>query len=218
MRSIFTFIIAVFILTACSQTSITSTPLPESTPTLNSTSTLQPTETNTPQPTATETNTPVPMSSLEQSVIGLLDEMKVPYTKTNENGVLTLVNNETGKDILRDGRVEISYAVELAKKDCKPTDIEPSTDGFFILYQSWDSFKTYISEIMEDLNFPPDVEGWGLSILIDREKQCWALANSSNIYYRDETGLAKAVPIIHLTEDEMLEFIDGMVNKQLVSP
>lgn len=140
------------------------------------------------------------------------------YTLAEVDGVIVGTDNETGKEVFRDGRFEISFAVELAKKDCKPTDIEPSTDGLFILYESWDSFKTYISEIMKDLNFPPDVEGWGLSILIDREKQCWALANSSNIYYRDETGLAKAVPIIHLTEDEMIEFIDGMVNKQLVSP
>lgn len=52
MRSIFTFTIAAFILTACSQTSITSTPLPDSS-TLNSTSTLQLTETETSTSTAT---------------------------------------------------------------------------------------------------------------------------------------------------------------------
>ena len=113
-------------LTACNAAPTLTAPESTSTPT------PQPTETQAPVPTPTETNTPVPMSSLEQSVIGLLDEMKVNYTKTNENGVITLVNNETGKDIMRNGRVEISIAVELAKKDCEPTDIEPDKRGFIV--------------------------------------------------------------------------------------
>lgn len=190
-----------------SETTPTTFTASESALTIESTPTIQPTETNTPLPTATETATPVPMSSLEQSVIGLLDEMKVPYTKTNENGVITLVNNETGKDILRNGRVAIEYAVELAKKDCEPTNIEPDKYGF-VQQKDYDSSDIYISTIISGLNYP--TRGGFFFVLIDREKQCWVVADRDNLLYKDET-LEHIIPIIPLTKDELFTF--AMSNK-----
>ena len=157
-------------------------------------------------PTPTETNTPVPMSSLEQSVIGLLDEMKVNYTKTNENGVITLVNNETGKDIMRNGRVEISIAVELAKKDCKPTELVPDFYGF-MQEKDYDSFNEYLDKLFDDISDKDyrffDNNAILYDILVDRDKQCWGVVNGDALLYRDETGMAQVIQTIHFTIDEL---------------
>ncbi len=132
MRSIFTCTIAALILTACSQTSITSTPLPEFTPTVpESTLTPQPTETNTPSATATETNTPVPTA--ESAAIALFDKYGVDpdtYTLAEVDGVIVGTDNETGTEIFRDGRFEIGFVIEIAKKDCEPTNFEPDNTKY----------------------------------------------------------------------------------------
>ncbi len=207
MRSIFTCTIAALILTACSQTSITSTPVPDFTPT------PRPAETNTPTATPTETNTPVPTA--ETAAIALFDKYNVDpatYTLAEVDGVIVGTDNETGTEIFRDGRFEISYAVDLAKKDCEPTDFEPDKWGF--QRDGENSPGMYLDRLLNDLldgtadspHYYTSFDSPMWDYLIDREKQCWGLVGSDHLFYRDETGLAQYITTIHLTQDEIDAF------------
>lgn len=129
------------------------------------------------------------------------------YTLAEVDGVVVGTDNETGKEIFRDGRFEISYAAELAKKDCEPTDFVPDKNGF-VQPKFHDSYEDFIYKIIEDLNFPPSLNWW-VDVLINREKQCWAIADGSNLYYRDDSGMARAMPLIPLTSDEIISFSFG---------
>ena len=65
------------------------------------------------------------ISEAESTAIALFDKYGVDpdtYTLAEVDGVIVATDKETGKEIFRDGRFEISYAVELAKKDCEPTE------------------------------------------------------------------------------------------------
>ena len=190
------------------------------TPTLKATATPSATEAKTKTPTATktatatETNTPVPMPELERSVIALLGEMGVDYTKTIENGSVTLVNNETGKEIMKNGKMALEFDVELAKKDCEPTDIVPSKIGGLVLGTSGEKSYAYQMDLLSygyDNNLwkPKDKSGYFnvSDILIDRENQCWGfLVDDDYLFYRDKSGLVHIDPIIPPTKDELHTF------------
>ncbi len=131
------------------------------------------------------------------------------YTLAEVDGVMVGTDNETGAEIFRDGRFEIGYAVELAKKDCEPTNFAPDEWGF-VQEKYFDSLTDYVFTILDDLNFWPSNDDWNfIHVLIDKEKQCWAIADGDNLFYRNESGLAHAVSTIHLTIDEVIAFSFG---------
>lgn len=185
---------------------------PEFTLTTDSTPTPRPTETQTPSATATETNTPVPTA--ESAAIALFDKYNVDpatYTLAEVNGVIVGTDNETGTEIFRDGRFEIGFAVELAKKDCEPTDFEPNQYGL-LQDKDLDSFGEYFAKLLGDTNdnnFSLSDNMRFSDVLVDRAKQCWAITNGDAFLYRVETDRVSVIPIIHLTKDEVIEFSFG---------
>ena len=62
----------------------------------------------------------------------------------------------------------------------------------------------YLETLFDDSNYliSDDAWLWMYWGSIDRTRQCWGLLRDA-IVYRDETGLAQDIPIIHLTEDEV---------------
>ena len=152
----------------------------------------------------------VGISEAESAAIALFDKYGVApdtYILTDVDGIMVGTDKETGVEIFRDGRFDISYAVKLAKKDCEPTDFKPDKWGFM---QSKDkeSLGIYLETLFDDSNYliSDDAWLWMYWGSIDRTRQCWGLFGSDAIVYRDETGLAQDIPIIHLTEDEVDEF------------
>ena len=71
-----------------------------------------------------------------------------------------------------------------------------------------ESLGIYLETLFDDSNYliSDDAWLWMYWGSIDRTRQCWGLFGSDAIVYRDETGLAQDIPIIHLTEDEVDEF------------
>ncbi|GEM_PF-1835671 len=106
MRSIFTCTIAALILTACSQTSITSTPLREFTLITDSTPTPRPTETPTAVPTATEIPDPtMPLGEVGKDAEGT-------YVKMENGDIARKIDYKNSKgEILYEG-----WAVEKTQK------------------------------------------------------------------------------------------------------
>ena len=150
------------------------------------------------------------ITEAESAAIALFDKYGVApdtYILTDVDGIMVGTDKETGVEIFRDGRFDISYAVKLAKKDCEPTDFKPDKWGFM---QSKDkeSLGIYLETLFDDSNYliSDDAWLWMYWGSIDRTRQCWGLFGSDAIVYRDETGLAQDIPIIHLTEDEVDEF------------
>lgn len=144
----------------------------------------------------------------ESKAIALFNEYGVDpgsYTLAEVDGIMVGTDNETGKEIFRDGRFDISYAVDLAKRDCEPTDFEPNKYGF-IQKKDMDSSNRYLEKLMADSDYWPPDDTFLWNILIDRTRRCWGLVGNDAFLYRNETGLIQIIPIIHFTEDELFRF------------
>lgn len=147
---------------------------------------------------------------VESPTIALLNKYGVDpntYTLTEVDGVMVGTDNETGKEILRDGRFEINYAVELAKKDCEPTDMVPDKWGSMPAKYG-DISSRYLETLLNDTNYlSSDGALTVYNILIDRTKQCWGFVDGDALLYRDQTGLVQIVSTIHIPKNELFDFL-----------
>lgn len=151
----------------------------------------------------------VPTAELEATA--LFNEYGVDpntYTLAEVGGVMVGTDNETGKEIFRDGRFELGYAVELAKKDCEPTNFAPQEGGGLVKQEHSEALSNYESTMINDPDYnPPGDTFYVVYVLVDREKQCWGFGDGDSLVYRNLTGSLQIVPTIHLTEDEVFTFI-----------
>lgn len=150
----------------------------------------------------------------ESAAIALFDQYGVApdtYSLAEVDGIVVGTDNETGTEIFRDGRFEIGFAIEIAKKDCEPTDFEPDKGGS-IPTKYRDSSNRYLEKLLRDVNYKPEeVEILLFDILVDRVKKCWAFADAKGdaLLYRDETGLGQLIPTIYFTQDELDAFMSN---------
>lgn len=136
----------------------------------------------------------------EEVAIALFDKYGVApdtYALAEVDGVIVGTNNETGKEIFRDGRFELGYAVELAKKDCESTGFETDNGSPDENIKDKDSANRYLEKLLRDVNYKPEeIELLFFNVLVDREKQCWGFADATGdaLLYRDEAGLPQVIP------------------------
>lgn len=227
MRPIF-MIIMLAVLTACSA--------PSSVPT----ATLSPIPTFTAIPSLTETpvSTATAMVPVVDPILGteagqvataLFDVMAIDpstYTLKDVNGVIVGVDNEMGKEVFRDGKFDLRYAVENAK-DLKPTEYEPKLESYvgipnrppdemtmeyFVPFfkqmraefvkrigsDPFDDKKSGYSELMLDSN----LLAWGMVMKVDKSN-----ANAAEyLVYEESDGDINIIPIKHVSRTEILEF------------
>ncbi len=155
----------------------------------------------------------VEVSEAESAAIALFDKYGVDpdaYTLAEVDGVIVGTDNKTGTEIFRDGRFEISYAVDLAKKDCEPTNFEPDNTRYEQIKNKDSSLLRYLDVLANDSNVYPYLSGRIQDVLIDRAKKCWGFTDGySFVYraYRDEVSLGQKIPIIRPLKDERGWFI-----------
>lgn len=146
------------------------------------------------------------MWAVESPTIALLNKYEIDpstYTLREVDGVMVGTDNETGKEIFRDGRFEIGYAVELAKKDCEPTDFD------FVLDNSKSPImkdrvggQKYIENLLMEVEYRPEAnELLFYELLVDIDKKCWAFVDTeaNSLLYRKKTRSISIIPMIPTT-------------------
>ena len=142
----------------------------------------------------------VAVSEAESAAIALFNKYEinpVTYTLTEVDGVMIGTDKKTGKEILRGGRFELGYAVELAKKDCESTGFETDNGSPDENIKDKDSANRYLEKLLRDVNYKPEeIELLFFNVLVDRKKQCWGFADATGdaLLYRDEAGLPQVIP------------------------
>lgn len=150
------------------------------------------------------------VSEVMQQSTALLDQYGIDpetYILTETDGVVVGTDSETGAEILRDGRLEIGFAVEIAAKSCEPTNFSPlannpavtKEDGNGLAYYTFDTVTRSGGELQYTDPY--------FNILIDRDLQCWGASEGQHFYYRDKNGVSHEIPLIGLTKNEIIQYV-----------
>ena len=219
------------LLAACSTpAAVTDIPLP---PTV----TLQPTETliPTPQATATPTETPTPdIASTEAgaTAIKLFEQIKVDpstYDLKMDGNVIVGIDKATGKEIFRDGKFELHYAVQAAVNsgELVPTKYKPRpmssvgvpnippevmTAEYFIPL-----FKRAMVEFKNSTGLDLYIKGktGGTSFMLDPDKLAYGIVSSVDrkdpnsptyLIYEKNNGEIVIVPVGYVSLFEAADF------------
>ncbi len=130
---------------------------------------------------------------------------------TGEDGAVEVVDNETGKVLIRTteytSKFDLGFAVDtIASASCDPTDFVPRDDGRMDI--KYDDQKTsYVSKILKELGIDENIFAIRSSILLNREKQCWGFVVEDNFFYRDTEHVAHKIPLLHMSKEELIEFL-----------
>lgn len=155
----------------------------------------------------------VGISEAESAAIALFDKYGVDpntYTLAEVDGAMVGTDNETGKEIFRDGRFEINFASKLAKKDCEPTNFKPDNARYGQIKIEDDSSLRYVESLLNTYYGSPygtpEPSGWLQDVLIDEKKLCWGFTSGHSLIYRtigeEEGPLTKVIPIIKPPSDK----------------
>lgn len=143
---------------------------------------------------------------------GLADEVaEGKITVTEEGGVVTVIDNETGKVMMQsseDGLLQgIEFATKIAANSCESTPYKPSPGGMIVPNKDYSPTPSeyFTSLINRELGYRSE-SGYYYGILLDREKQCWASTDGAYFFYRDKDRVAQQVPLIPMTFEELQEF------------
>lgn len=99
-----------------------------------------------------------------------------------------------------DAGFEIHFAVETAKRNCKPTNFTPvfqSYNHYGVDPQDESSFLQFFSDLMA--SYPFSKTGRFLPVVIDKTNKCWGwiIENNFDFVYRDKSDLTvKIVPLM----------------------
>lgn len=157
------------------------------------------------------------LSEARQQVDELVEtyELTDSVTVTENDGVASVTDNETGKVLFEtDGEVtkyEIGFAVDIiAAASCEPTEFKPRANKGYVENEDVEAIRSYMNDItgvFESYNDSRKVGNIHFFILINRALRCWGLTDGIYMYYRDGDGMAKELRLIDLTMDETFQFI-----------
>ncbi len=173
-----------------------------------------PAATRTPEPSATPTAVYTPTPTPEQSAAKLLESYGIDpetYTMADVDGVVTVTDNETGIVMMQSSESGVLYGIEfetkIAAKSCEQTPFKPSKGGMIEFNKDYPfTASEYFTQIVyNDLKYFSE-SGDFYDILLDRTRQCWAISDGTNFFYRDKEGVARQVPLIPMTIAELKKF------------
>lgn len=154
------------------------------------------------------------ISPAESAATKLLEDNDITsdtYTQTVVDGVVMVTDKETGKVMMQSSESGvlqgIEFATKIAANSCEPTPYKPSPGGMIVpnndyLLSPTDYFSVLVNE---EFKYRSN-SGYFTFILVDKEKQCWAISDGLYYFYRDKEGVGKQVPLIPLTPAELDEF------------
>ena len=160
------------------------------------------------------------------ALFGVMDIDPSTYTLKEVNGVIVGTDNETSKEVFRDGKFDLRYAVENAK-DLKPTDYKPELESYvgipntethkMLMEYFVPFFKTMRTEFvkrtgsdpfddkksgMSPLMLDPDILAWGMVMYEDKKND----SAPEYLVYEENDGDINIIPIKHVSRTEILEF------------
>jgi hypothetical protein len=175
-----------------------------------------------PTPEATSTPEPITTSTAEtvsdamQQAKELVETYKLDgkVTVTEKDNVVSVIDNETGKVLIKSNGIQSWFAIgfaadTIAAVSCESTPFKPRKSGRMPGEYGKESTE-YLMELEKELKYSG---GEIFPVLLNSEKQCWAFADSKNLLYRDEFGVAQKLPLIVFTEEEKAELLENRASR-----
>lgn len=151
-------------------------------------------------------------SPAESAVTKILEDNNIKsdtYTQTVVDGVVTVIDKETGKVMMQSSESGVLHGIEFATKiaanSCEPTPYKPDQSGR-ISSADGPALREYLTEMKNELSYRSG-SLITYNIVINREMQCWGFANRNNFLYRDKDRVPHRLPLISLTDDQLMEFL-----------
>ncbi len=133
---------------------------------------------------------------------------------TGEDGAVEVVDNETGKVLIRTteytSKFDLGFAVDtIAPASCDPTNFEPRPNDRQLRGEDLVAMvEGYTYKMMEELGISLNTKLRSF-ILIDREKWCWAVEFDKFLLYRDGERVAQKIPLLPVSQEDRVEILLG---------
>jgi hypothetical protein len=154
------------------------------------------------------------ISEAKQHTDKILEENGVDLktvTLSEEGGAVNVVDNETGKVLMRtignQTKYDLAFGVDsIAANSCQPTNFESSKYGS-MRGEYVPVYLDDLEKIINELEYKETNGAKSTLLLINREKNCWGfLYGNKDLLYRDGEGIAREMLILPIKKAEIDAF------------